>query len=106
MKEFFVETRSETVWGSHCVRLEGKPLTIGRHGNNVIVVADEGVSRHHCVVELADDEVIVRDLESRNGTKVNGEEIQMKVLAEGDIIQVGQTRFRFTSKPRTATGVR
>lgn len=106
MKELYIETRSETVWGSHCVRLESKPMTIGRHGDNTIVVADEGVSRHHCVVEYVDEEVIVRDLESRNGTKVNGEEIKTKVLAEGDIIQVGQTRFRFTSHPRTATGAR
>ena len=70
------------------------PITIGRHPDNTIRVKDERASRHHCVVELNTDGIAhVRDLSSRNGTKVNGSEISESALTHGDVICIGKQEF-------------
>jgi predicted component of type VI protein secretion system len=48
-----------------------------------------GVSRQHCELVVAADTVTVRDLDSSNGTYVNGERVEQKTIAAGDQIQVG-----------------
>src|SRR5690606_13590558 len=53
------------------VRLDGQPVTIGRHPENRLRIKDERASRFHCVIEPVDGGYQVRDLDSRNGTKLN-----------------------------------
>jgi len=54
----------------------------------------EAISRRHCMIVTTENEVIVRDLKSRNGTFVNGEQIQDEaVLLSGDILRVGPIEF-------------
>ncbi|MDX1683000.1 MAG: ATPase, T2SS/T4P/T4SS family, partial [Phycisphaeraceae bacterium] len=72
-------------------------ITIGRADDNRIVLTDDHlVSRHHCVIELREEGVRVRDLDSRNGTKVNETEVREAWLEPGDEIRVGKTRFRYS----------
>ncbi|MCX5662223.1 MAG: ATPase, T2SS/T4P/T4SS family [Planctomycetota bacterium] len=83
--------------GSHRRELGAKPLTIGRHSDNLVVITDEQASRYHCVVEKAGNSYRVRDLKSKNGTRVNDAKIDAVVLRPGDTISVGKTRMRFVT---------
>jgi len=56
---------------------------------------DQGVSRRHCDVHLADNRCTVYDLGSTNGTSVNGHPVQSQQLQHGDVIRVGHTRLVF-----------
>ena len=73
----------------------GRAITIGRHPDNVVPIDDDRASRFHCVIEPTADGFILRDLDSRNGTKVNEAPVQRVVLHHGDIVRIGKTRFRF-----------
>ncbi len=69
-----------------------KPLIMGRGQVADIRVSDEGISRQHARVHPSDDGVKVEDLESTNGTFVNGVRIEGQVLLkDGDKIQLGST---------------
>lgn len=70
------------------------PITIGRHPQNQLVIVDEQASRYHCVVEHSTQGYAVRDLESRNGTKVHGQPIQSAVLLGGDVIVIGRATIK------------
>ncbi len=70
-------------------------LTIGRSAENHLHLADNLSSRFHAEIVEEDGGFKVRDLESRNGTMVNGELIKEKVLSHDDEIQIGDTRMRF-----------
>ena len=76
-------------------RLEKEPLTIGRDPTNAIVVEDVGVSRRHAAVERLGDRAVVRDLASKNGTFVNDETVGEQLLADGDLIHIGHTTYKF-----------
>jgi len=74
--------------------LGSEPVTIGRHPENVVCLRDEKASRFHCVVEPGPDGVVrVRDLDSRNGTKVNGSRVTEQALSPGDVLKVGDHEF-------------
>jgi pSer/pThr/pTyr-binding forkhead associated (FHA) protein len=71
-----------------------KPLLIGRDADNDIVVTDRSVSGRHAVVRFAEGEWTVSDLESRNGTFVNGQPLLSVIpIHEGDVVQCGAVRF-------------
>ena len=60
-------------WQGRTVPLDGEEISIGRHPTNTIRVRDDRASRKHCVINRGPDGLFyVRDLGSRNGTKVNG----------------------------------
>jgi pSer/pThr/pTyr-binding forkhead associated (FHA) protein/S1-C subfamily serine protease len=77
---------------------------IGRAPDCQIVIEQAGVSRHHAQVELSGDKVIVKDLESSNGTYVNGLRIQGPTeLSDGDQIRIHESLFTFkVPAPATA----
>jgi general secretion pathway protein E len=80
------------------VVLDEGAVAIGRHPDNDIVVNDDLASRYHCVIEPSHGRGYrVRDLGSRNGTRVNDEKIDEAVLTAGDIIRVGSQMFHFQS---------
>src|SRR4051812_10625983 len=68
-----------------------KPITIGRHPTNMVVLADGMASRYHCVIEKGQDGLRVRDLDSSNGTRVNGQVIKTWRLGDGDVVQIGKS---------------
>ena len=75
--------------------LDGAELTVGRDAANDISVKDGSLSRRHCRVERRGGEFFVRDLESSNGTFVNGLPVKEKPLEHGDQIAAGNSRFIF-----------
>jgi pSer/pThr/pTyr-binding forkhead associated (FHA) protein len=70
---------------------------IGRNPSTDITLLDEGISREHALIlrDEATSTFTIEDLQSTNGTKVNGKRARSTVLADGDIIEVGHSRFRF-----------
>ncbi len=75
------------------------PITIGREDDNDIQLNDDRVSRFH--VKLQDDggKVILTDLDSTNGTRVNGHPVQVKVLQVGDLLVIGRCVLLFGELP-------
>ena len=77
--------------------LTSEETLIGRNPTTDITLLDEGISREHALIllEEADCSYTVEDLQSTNGTKVNGKRVRSATLAHGDEIQIGRTRFQF-----------
>ena len=82
------------------------PLTIGREEGNTVQLNDERVSRYHLKIQEDHDKVVLTDLESTNGTKVNGEEAQIRILRAGDMISVGRSVLLFGSREQIAQRLR
>ena len=78
------------------------PLTIGREEGNEIQLNDERVSRCHFKVQRDNDRLVLTDLDSTNGTKVNGVECQLKILRHGDLISVGRSLMLVGSETQIA----
>ena len=70
-------------------------ITIGREATNGIAISDPSVSRKHCLVSGQDGRFLVRDLDSRNGTLVNGTGVEEQWLQHGDEIATGDSSFLF-----------
>ncbi len=78
--------------------------TIGRVEDNTFQIAEPSVSSHHCEVLLRGSEVVVRDLNSTNGTYINGEKVTEKAIMPGQILRLGQIELRLeTDVPAAAT---
>jgi pSer/pThr/pTyr-binding forkhead associated (FHA) protein len=73
--------------------LDKPVVSIGRLMANDICLEDPFVSRHHCVIRNEDGHYVIEDLNSTNGTYVNGERINAYSLAEDDLIRIGASRF-------------
>jgi pSer/pThr/pTyr-binding forkhead associated (FHA) protein len=71
------------------------PVTIGREEGNVLRLNDERVSRYHAKIQMEDGDVIVTDLDSTNGTRVNGSTIQIRRLRAGDQLSIGRSMLLF-----------
>lgn len=70
-------------------------ITIGRHGDNDIILTDPQVSRHHAEVYVQGGRWIIRDLESANGTFVNGQRIvEPHLLHHADVVRVGPSSLQ------------
>lgn len=71
------------------------PFTIGREEDNAIQLNDERVSRFHLKVQEDAGKIILTDLESTNGTRVNGVPTTMRVLQVGDLVAIGRCLLVF-----------
>jgi len=81
----------------------GDRVSIGSGEGNDIRIEEEAVSGLHCTVESADGQYVVRDLESRSGTFVNGIPVKERAIASGDEVAIGNTVFLFSGEaPRPA----
>jgi hypothetical protein len=78
------------------------PVTIGREEGNTIQLNDERVSRFHLKIQEDREKVVLTDLESTNGTKVNGEDIQLRILRFGDMIALGRSVLLFGKREQIA----
>ncbi len=77
--------------------------TIGRVEDNTFQIAEPSVSSHHCEVLLRGSEILVRDLDSTNGTFISGEKIAEKVLKPGELLRLGQIEMRLETEEMAAT---
>ena len=78
------------------------PVTIGREEGNGLRLNDERVSRFHAKVQQDNGDIILTDLESTNGTRVNGTVVQIRRLRIGDRVCVGRSLLLFGSNEEIA----
>src|SRR5947207_15037690 len=79
------------------------PVTIGREEGNLLRLNDERVSRYHAKVQFDNGEIILTDLESTNGTRVNNTVVQIRRLKPGDRISIGRSQLLFSSDEEIRT---
>ena len=68
--------------------------TIGRVEDNTFQITEPSVSSHHCEVLLRGSDIVVKDLNSTNGTFINGEKVSESVLKPGQVLRLGQIEMR------------
>jgi pSer/pThr/pTyr-binding forkhead associated (FHA) protein len=73
------------------VAIGNAPVVIGRGAGVDLQIVDPTVSRHHCLLWRAGGRCWIRDLGSRNQTRVNGRAEHVVELVEGDVVVIGQT---------------
>jgi len=85
--------------------LDQEQMRIGRAQDNEIILQDETVSGYHALITIRprardekNNEYIIEDLNSTNKTYVNNKEISQHSLKEGDIIRIGNTRLKFSTR--------
>ena len=79
--------------------------TIGRDPANVVAIIDPSVSRKHCLLRREEDgRFLIRDLDSRNGTLVNGAPVKEQFLRHGDEIATGDSLFLFLVEEENRPG--
>lgn len=75
--------------------LSEEPLVIGRETAANLCLADASVSRRHSKIEKKDEQYVITDLESLNGTFINDVPIRSRMLEHGDRVRVGDSQFVF-----------
>jgi hypothetical protein len=75
--------------GRELILVPGHDVIVGRVGDVDVVLAEDMVSRRHARIAVEGEGVVIEDLDSTNGTFVNGEKIRREVLKEGDRILIG-----------------
>lgn len=82
--------------GKHSeVPLTKERVTIGRHADNDIPLNDKAVSGHHAVVITILQDSFLEDLDSTNGTQVNGKQVAKHPLSHGDVISIGRNTLKY-----------
>jgi pSer/pThr/pTyr-binding forkhead associated (FHA) protein len=82
--------------------LKVERTTIGRVEDNTFQIAEPSVSSHHCEVLLRGNDIVVHDLDSTNGTFINGEKVSQKELKSGQILRLGQVELRLETDTMAA----
>jgi transcriptional regulator with GAF, ATPase, and Fis domain len=90
-----------TVWP-----LKGGPLLMGRDASNQVEVSDPAVSRKHCSIrELSSGSFEIADLDSHNGTAINGTKVSRGPIKHGDRIRIGSSEYVFLTGAGDDAGV-
>ncbi|MFH1262663.1 MAG: sigma 54-interacting transcriptional regulator [Pseudomonadota bacterium] len=105
--------RSELVCERGMIELQTTPkktiaitrsmTTIGKAKSNHIVLGDDFASNYHCRIDNRKGTYFLKDLQSTNGTKLNGQKIIEAALAFNSVIEIGRTRLRFFSAEEVQT---
>ena len=78
------------------------PITIGREEGNSVQLNDERISRFHLKIQEDSGKLVLTDLESTNGTRVNGEDAHLRILRFGDVISLGRSVLLFGTRDQIA----
>jgi hypothetical protein len=81
-----------------------REIVVGRSSELDMVLVEDMVSRRHAKIIVSDDQIIIQDLGSTNGTFVNGEKIKRAKLNEGDRILVGTSIIKLVAADPASTG--
>jgi pSer/pThr/pTyr-binding forkhead associated (FHA) protein len=81
------------------ITLDRAMVMVGRHPQCDARLDSLWVSRRHCILTADGGEVVVRDLGSTNGTRINGQRVERGRLRPGDEISIGHTRYRLEATP-------
>jgi pSer/pThr/pTyr-binding forkhead associated (FHA) protein len=74
------------------------PITIGRGDQAQIQVTDEYSSKVHVRLSFKDEYILLEDMNTKNGTTINGLKISQELLFWGDVVKFGNTELRFSPK--------
>ncbi|WP_296493901.1 FHA domain-containing protein [Rhodoferax sp.] len=84
------------------VKLNKERTILGRRPDSDVIIANMAVSgRHACLIQQ-DEQVTIEDLDSTNGTFVNGRAVKNAVLQDGDLIEIGNFKIKFATGPSDA----
>ena len=86
--------------------LKAETTTVGRVEDNAFQIPDPSVSSRHCEIILRGQEVVIRDLNSTNGTFINGQQITEATLKPSQILRLGQIEVRLEGDQTTAQAKR
>jgi pSer/pThr/pTyr-binding forkhead associated (FHA) protein len=82
--------------------LKVERTTIGRVEDNTFQIAESSVSSHHCEILLKGNDVVVKDLNSTNGTFINGERVTEAPLRAGQTLRLGQVELKLEGPAPTS----
>lgn len=82
--------------------LKAEKTTVGRVEDNTFQIPDPSVSSHHCEIILRGAEVVIKDLDSTNGTFINGQQITEATLKPSQILRLGQVEVRLEGDQSSA----
>lgn len=92
----YLVIREGSKWTDVFRLVEGESVTIGRAPTNQIVIKDERCSRNHAEIFYAQSRWNLRDLDSRNGTSIDGKRVVRDyILQPGDVVQIGSSQLAF-----------
>jgi Nif-specific regulatory protein len=92
----YLVIREGSKWTDVFRLVDGESITVGRAPTNAIVCKDERCSRNHAEVFQSQGQWTLRDLDSRNGTLVDGKRIQTDYsLQPGDVVRIGNSQLAF-----------
>lgn len=80
------------------VSLEKEVTRIGRHPNNDVVIENRAVSGEHAVIIMRGQDVMLEDLDSTNGTQVNGQPIKKHFLQDKDCVELAKYQIQYFSE--------
>ncbi len=83
--------------------LSDQDIIIGRAADVNLVIPDQLASRRHCGISFWDNAFFIRDFNSRNGTYVNDQPVEVRRLSAGDRIRIGDTVITVDAVPRKGT---
>ncbi len=86
--------------------LSGKMLTVGRTTESDVCIPSKLVSRHHARLLVGPTGVIIEDAGSTNGCYVNGKQVRKHLMHDGDVLELGDLRYRLATRDARDTKVR
>src|SRR5262245_40763886 len=75
------------------------PLIIGRDTTNDLALSDPQISRRHAMIRQDQDQIVITDLQTSNGTWIDGQRIQQALLRDGTTIRLGTSVIELTMIP-------
>src|SRR5271168_5217020 len=96
--------QNQGMTGRAC-ELQTDRTTIGRVEDNTFQIADPSVSSHHCEVHLRGSEILIRDLNSTNGSFIGNDKITEQVLKPGQILRLGQVELKLEAEGAPASSL-
>jgi FHA domain len=84
------------------VQLTKDRTTLGRRPYNDIVIDNLAISGEHAVIQLSGNEVTLEDLNSTNGTYINGKAVKKQILANDDTIEIGKYKIKYANEQQEA----
>ena len=85
--------------GTGLIDVDSDPFTFGRDTTCNVTISDDSASRQHAKIEQNNGDWIITDLDSTNGTWVNDERTEMRMLIAGDTFRVGRWSYKFFDAP-------
>ena len=79
-------------------QITNERTTLGRRPYNDIVIDNLAVSGEHAVLTAAQSDVFIEDLNSTNGTYINGKAVKKQLLSNNDVVEVGKYRIKFLAE--------